>query len=215
MKDKRLSQKVKKDISELGARFVPFKNIIREIFREYESFESLREKKVVELGPGRNFSLIEHLSKYADVEAVGLSVYARERIDFLVEKYVYDYLRLQKDNSIDLIYSRRVMEKHSFDSVLLRKSEAYRRLLREGPEPEVWIDYPGAKLNIIRCYMEAQRVLKPGGVIISHVGNRYMGKFHDRHIEMLGFKKVITYPIRILGQMWVFRKNASRLRYTR
>ena len=140
------------------------------------------------------------------MEAVGLSKHIIDKPDYLTEEYLLEYLVEQKDGSADLIYSRRVMEQHSFEASLLLGSEAYKRLIREGPKPSVWLRYPGARLNIIQCYLEAKRILKPRSIIISHVGNRLMARFHDRYREQLGFEEAASYPIGLLAQMWVYRK---------
>ena len=206
IQDRDLSKSIKAAIRELGGSFVPFKHIIREILREYGSFDNLNGKTVIELGPGFNFRMIEYLARYAKVEAAGLNTLITEPPEFYMEKYLYDYLFSKPENSIDLIYSRRVMENYSFDPALLVKSPAYEKLRTNGPSNEVWVDYPGARLNIIRCYIEAFKALKPGGIIISHIGNRIMARFHQNLPRQLGFELVVRYPFRWIGQMWVFRK---------
>lgn len=207
MKNKWLEKRVADILKKGGSPFKPFKHIIREVLREHRDFDLLRNRKIVELGPGDNFTLIEYLSHFADVEAAGLSYALKNKPGYLTEEYICEYLASKKKNSSDLIYSRKVMEEHSFEAPLLLKTDIYKRLIAEGPSDDLWMHYPGSRLYIIRCYKEVRRVLKTGGIIISHVGNRAKAGFHDDHFEEeTGLQMVISYPFRFLGQIWVFRK---------
>jgi hypothetical protein len=207
VKNKNLEKRIKKILKESGTQFKPFRHIIREIIREYRDFDLLRNRKIIELGPGDNFTLITFLSQFTSVEAAGLSISGGTKPVFLKEDYIFEYLASKRNNSCDLIYSRHVMEEHSFDAPLLLQTRSYQRLIAEGPSDDLWEHYPGSRLYIIRCYKEMTRVLKTGGIIISHVGNRFKAGFHDHTIsEDTGLKKVISYPVRVLGQIWVYRK---------
>ncbi|MBN2534967.1 MAG: hypothetical protein JXB88_18945 [Spirochaetales bacterium] len=206
MKNKILEKLLTGILKEAGSSFKPFKHIIREILREHRDFDLLRSRKIIELGPGDNFTLIEYLSRFAEVEAAGLSHALACKPGYLKEEYIYDYLASKKQNSSDLIYSRRLMEEHSLEAPLLLKTDIYKRLLSEGPSDDLWLQYPGSRLYLIRCYKEARRVLKTGGIIISHVGNRFKADFHESIEKEAGLKKVIFYSFRLMGQMWVFRK---------
>lgn len=193
-------------LKENGNVFKSFKHIIREILREHRDFDLLRSRRIVELGPGDNFTFIEYLSRFADVEAAGLTHALQNKPGYLKEEYIYDYLVSKKENSIDLIYSRQVMEEHSFEAPLLLKTDIYKKLIKEGPSEDLWLEYPGSRLYIIRCYKEARRVLKTGGIIISHIGNRLKAGFHENIDKETGLQEVLSYPFRLRGQMWVFRK---------
>ena len=207
MKNKRLELKVKKILEDSGQQFRPYKYIIREIIREHRDFDLLKDRKIIELGPGDNFTLINYLSQFTYVEAAGLSFALQNKPKYLREEYIYDYLASKKNNSVDLIYSRIVMEEHSFEAPLLLQSDAYKRLMTEGPSHDLWMQYPGSLQYIMSCYKEMRRVLKTGGIIISHVGNRLKSRFHNSHFEQeTGLHMVISYPIRLFGQMWVYRK---------
>lgn len=207
MKNRRLELKIKKILKDSGKHFRPYKFIIREIIREHKDFDLLKNRKIIELGPGDNFTLINYLSQYTFVEAAGLSFALQNKPKYLREEYIHDYLASKKANSVDLIYSRIVMEEHSFEAPLLLQSDIYKRLMTEGPSHNLWMQYPGSLQYIMNCYKEIQRVLKTGGIIISHVGNRSKSQFHNSYFEQeTGLHLEISYPIRLFGQMWVYRK---------
>jgi hypothetical protein len=206
VKNKKLEKRVMKILKEHAGPFKPFKQIIREILREFRDFDLLHHRRIIELGPGDNFTLIEYLSRFADVEAAGLSHALQNKPMYLKEAYIYDYLVSKKKNSCDLIYSRHVMEEHSFEAPLLLKTDIYKRLIKEGASDDLWLHYPGSRLYIIRCYKEVSRVLKTGGIIISHIGNRFKAGFHEGIEKETGLQQVISYPFRLFGQIWVFRK---------
>lgn len=187
--------------------------VLTELLREFGSLDKLKDKQILELGPGGNLHLAEKLHTLSKFQAVGLSQFVHSQFDWLVEKDIYHYLAAQKEETFDVIYSRRVMEQNSFEPGLMVQQEFYHKLIREGADKTEMVEYQGSKLNLIRNYIEIQKVLKLNGIVISHVGNRRLAAFHDQHLHKLGFELVKTYPIRWNGQMWVFRKICQKIDY--
>ena len=208
MKDKKLEIKWKSLMRELAPSLKPFGYIIKEILREYRDLDLLRGRRILELGPGDRFGLIDLLSGYTDVFSAGLTSTSVSYPAFHSEACLHDFLSSRKTSTIDLVYSREVMEEHTFEAPLLLESDAYKRLLTEGPSEEVWEEYPGSRQNILRCYAEISRILRPDGLVISQVKNRLAARFHDHRFELKNrLEKVVAVKTGILGHLWVYRKK--------
>jgi len=198
---------------QIGSSYKPFLPIIREIIREYPNApQQLHNKQLLELGPGRRFALLEYLSKYTNINAIGMETGNYAKHQKLKYGYLLEELKEIKTASIDLIYSRRVLEKHSFNPKLLLQSQPYKQLITKGHSKKIWQQYPGAKENILLCLQEITRILKKDAIIISHIGNRFAARFYQQTLTQLNLKQEYYKRVGLLGQIWTFRKTSFKIK---
>ena len=190
----------------IGKKSRPFRPLLLELLQEYGSLPAITQKEILELGPGLRFSLLDYLSKNNNIIAIGEDVGKGQQHKNLVNGDLLKTLCGLRNNSIDLIYSRRVLEKNSYNPKLLLKSDAFRKLRKYGSSQAVWENYPGAIANIIRCYQEIFRIIRPGAIVITYVENRFLAKFHKSELAPIGFEILRDRSCGFLSHIWVMRK---------
>lgn len=160
----------------------PFAPILTEILGHFESLENLADRTVLELGPGSRVGLLRFLAQECavkSIQGVGRSVlwpWTRHQAFMrahVVNVRLLDFLgSQQQDAGYDLIYSRQVMEQHSIDPWILFGSQAYWQQFKQQKFTDFDASYPGSIPNLQAIFRRAWARLRPGGVIISHIGKR-------------------------------------------
>jgi hypothetical protein len=169
-----------KAYSQYGLR--PFSPILTEILTHFETLDDLRDRTVLELGPGNRVELMRFLAQETAVKSIqgaGKSIvwpWTRHKAfirTHVVNARLLDFLAQQQGAaSYDLIYSRLVMEQHSIDPWILFASKAYRQQFKKRRFVDFDESYPASIPNLQAVFRRAWILLKPGGVIISHIGKR-------------------------------------------
>jgi len=155
--------------------------------------------KVVDLAAGIGWTsvLLSKLSKVKEVHAVEIS---KHRLDSLFEhsvkmlkgdpnkifRYLGSFYDLRfDDKSVDIIYSRHVLEKNSIHPFLLIKHPAYWKAIRENSINNPGSEFPASIANMQAVFKHAYRILKPGGIIISQIAKRKNSALTDDFISHL------------------------------
>jgi hypothetical protein len=176
-------------------RLGPFSPILEEMLQHFESLDKLRDRTVLELGPGNRVELMRFLAQEAAVESiqgVGRSIvwpWTRHRAFIqahVVNARLLEFFKAQRRGTgYDLIYSRLVMEQHSIDPWILLSSEAYRQQFKKRRFTDFDASYPGSIPNLQAVFLKAWTLLYPGGVIISVIGKRKYSALDSSFLERL------------------------------
>jgi len=164
-----------------GYRLKAFQQIIAELLAIYPTFPELPGLKLLELGPGQNLELLRLLrdqGKAAVVQGIGRSRAAfwkrpQPRNAGLVEDtLILPALQQRAAASVDLIYSRHVLEQHSIEAAILLQDPEFKRTIKDNRFGDLPEAFPAAPRNILAIFGECYRILKPGGVIISQIAKQ-------------------------------------------
>ncbi len=177
----------------------PFKEIIHELLQVYPQPTALQNVSVLELGPGTKVNLLRFLAEKnpaATVRGAGRHVvwpWTPQRA--FIEQHVANTFLLPHLNdlparSIDIIYSRHVMEQHSIHAGILITSPVYRRYIRDNRFQKPGIDLPASVPNLQAVFRNAYKALKKNGVIISQIAKSKYGVLDDSFLKKLKAKQV-------------------------
>ncbi len=160
----------------------PFSPVLKEILGQFETLDNLKDRTVLELGPGHRVGLMRFLAQETTVKSiqgVGKSTewpWTRHKAFMhahVTNARLLDFFAQQrKTATYDLIYSRLVMEQHSIDPWILIFSQAYRQQFKKRRFMDFDESYPASIPNLQAIFRRAWTRLKPGGAIISHIGKR-------------------------------------------
>jgi hypothetical protein len=151
-------------------RFAP---VLAEINKFY-SKKRFQELNILELGPGINIQFAQFLrASFPSLQlcCVGIPKYSLSR-PYHINKDINRYLLSLPDQSLDLVYSRFVLEVYSFHPVALIFSRAFLRLLRYGAKPHLMEQMPGSYEYWSHTYQILGKKLKTDGRIISMIVDR-------------------------------------------
>ncbi len=185
----------------------PFKEIVRYILGHYNSIEELKDKNILELGPGTKINMLRFLSAETQaktVKGIGRSInwfwlpHKDRRKKLLTNSNLLPALKSMKSKSFDLIYSRHVLEEQSINPFILLGSSVYWKYIKENRFKNPGTDFPASAPNIQAIFKEAFRLLKPGGVIISQIGKESRNPINESFLKKLKAKKIEK---RNLGKM--------------
>jgi hypothetical protein len=104
--------------------------------------------------------------------------------------YLLPYLQGLESGSVDIVYSRYVMEQHSIHAWVLLTSRIYWRYLKENKFNRPEQDYPSSRPNLQAIFKEACRIIKPGGIIISQIAKKRYSALDGRFLEDCRLSKV-------------------------
>jgi len=179
-------------------RLKPFEEIIREIFAHFSSIEGLKGKNIIELGPGTKIRMLNFLNsetQAASVQGIGRSIewfwlpHKDLRRNMLTNSYLLPELKTRKSNSIDLIFSRHVLEEQSINPFILLGSSIYWKYIKENRFKNPGTDFPASAPNIQAVFKEAFRLLRHGGIIISEIGRESRNPIDDKYLKKLKPKR--------------------------
>jgi len=176
----------------------PFKEILTEILDHFDTLENLQNLRVLELGPGSKVNLMRFLvneTEISCIKGIGRSpvlpwhLHKQFIRDNCINTLLLLYLKKEIARSFDLIYSRHLMEQNSIHPGILITSPVYWKYIRENRFQNPGTDFPSSKLNIQAIFIEAYRILKPGGIIISQIAKKNYSCIDDDFIKKLKPKK--------------------------
>lgn len=160
----------------------PFGPILGEMLGHFKTLDNLKGRSVLELGPGNRVDMMRFLARETGVTSIrgaGKSVlWPWTRHQAFIHAHVENirlldfFARPENASTYDLIYSRQVMEQHSIDPWILISSQAYRQQFKKQTFTDFDASYPGSVPNLQAIFRQAWARLRPGGVIISHIGKR-------------------------------------------
>ena len=166
--------------SQYGLR--PFSPILSEILAHFGSLDNLRDRTVLELGPGNRVGLMRFLAHETGVKSIqgaGKAIlwpWTRHKTFIhahVVNVQLLGFLTQQPQAATyDLIYSRLVMEQHSIDPWILLTSQAYRQQFKKRRFTDFDESYPASIPNLQAVFRRAWTRLNAGGIIVSHIGKR-------------------------------------------
>ncbi|MFC1764610.1 hypothetical protein ACFL6U_21395 [Planctomycetota bacterium] len=177
-----ISTQLQSILKENGAyRLRPFVPILEKILSHYGSLTVLRDKDVLELGPGVRVDMMRFLQNVMGVRSIsgtGSAVYwpwTQQRAfirQHIVNQCFLEFFGSHRRAQYDLIYSRLVFEQHSIDPWRLLTGGAYWRQFKKMDFREFDETYPASIPNLRAVFKAAWKTLRPGGIIVSFVGKR-------------------------------------------
>ena len=175
-----------------------FKYILDSILNWCGGLDNLKDKSILELGPGTKLNMLNFLKNETDaanVTAAGKTLFSTDVS--VTDCYILPYLKKQKSKSIDLIYSKHLFESSSIHPVLLLSHPAYWRAIKENRFDNPGVDFPSSIANMQAIFIEAYRVLKSGGLIVSQIGRRKKSALTPAFLKSLkpAAKKIHTQDI--------------------
>lgn len=182
-----------------GFRLEPFRHILEEFLAHAGSLDGLAGSRILELGPGRRADLLRYLEEKAGaarVMGIGrafLPPWTRNRgfiRSHVEDGLLPDRLRPMESASFDVIYSRRVMERHSIDPWVLLFSRTYWQAVLKDELRNPGEAFPSSAENIHAVFREAFRLLVPGGVIVSEIAKRKYSGLDRAFLESLRPRRI-------------------------
>ncbi len=153
-----------------------FEPILRELLTWAGTFDQLKGKQILELGPGNRLELLRFLSveSGANVAGVGKTIYIKKSpaIALVTDSDFQPFFQTVKAKSYDVIYSRYVFESNSYHPLLLVKHPAYLKAIAQNTISNPYAPFPSSIGDKQTVFKQAYRALKPGGIIISHLVKR-------------------------------------------
>ncbi len=157
-------------------RLKQFEVILNELLNWSKTFEHLKGKHILELGPGNRLGLLHFLSQEsgAKVEGVGKTIYIKKSAAaaLVTDSDFQPFFKTVKAKSYDVIYSRYVFETNSYHPLLLLKHPDYLKAIAQNTISNPYANFPSSLGDKQTVFKLAYRALKPGGIIISHLVKR-------------------------------------------
>lgn len=184
-----------------------FREILVEIQDQGSSAHDFAGKSILELGPGHQLGLLRYFANETgakQVTGVGRFIlwpwnsHRAFRRAHVINAYILPWLKSQKPNSVDIIYSRHVMEQHSIHAGILLTSPVYRKYIKENRFGNLGADFPASPANIQAIFKAAFKLLKKDGVIVSQIAKSHFGALDD---EFLKKSKCRNVQRRAIGKM--------------
>ncbi len=184
----------------------PYREILAELLEHAGPIDTLKDKKILEIGPGNRVNLMRFFSEEMGIEINGVGraplwpwTPHRQYISkHITNTLLLDHLPRVESQSYDIIYSRHVMEQHSIHAGILLTSRTYWRYIRENRFKIPGEDFPSSLPNIQAIFRHCYRTLKPGGIIISQIGRRQYSALDRPFLESLNPQTISERP---LGKM--------------
>ena len=195
--------------SQYGLR--PFSPILTEILRHFETLDNLKDRTVLELGPGNRVGLMRFLAQECaikSIQGVGRSIqwpWTRHKAFIhahVVNARLLDFLaQPQSAATYDLIYSRLVMEQHSIDPWILLSSQAYRQQFKKRRFTDFDESYPASIPNLQAVFRQAWTRLRSGGMIVSQIGKRKYSALDRSFLDELKPRQIHAQDLGRLSRM--------------
>ena len=190
-----------------GYTLVPFAPILQQILAHFELLENLKDKDVLEVGPGTRVDLMRFLrDQVGSCRVVGAGRFVPRpwcRHRRFIREHVrnvrlLDFFAPPLEPTYDLIYSRFVFEQHSIDPWILLTSRAYWAQFKKNDFRDFDQTYPASVPNLQAVFRRAWQTLKPGGLMVSLIGKRKYSALDRHFLEQL---KPEDLRIRELGSL--------------
>lgn len=159
----------------------PFAPLLEQILAHFGSLDCLKDKNVLELGPGSRMDLLRFLHDQIGVRAirgVGRSVtlpwtqHRRFQCEICQNIRFMDFFSSLSESLYDLIYSRFVFEQHSIDPLILLSSRAYWNQFKKKRFSDFDETYPASIPNLQTVFRMLWQTLRPGGLFLALIGKR-------------------------------------------
>jgi len=153
-----------------------FAPLLAEFGKHYSKIK-FQNLYILELGPGIKIQLAQFLiNKFASLElnCVGIPKYYLSH-SYYKRKNINEYLLSLPDHSLDIVYSRFVLEEFSYHPLPLFFSSHFWKLFISKNNSNVKEKLPGSYEYWLRTYEILGNKLKPGGRIISVLADRNCG----------------------------------------
>ena len=194
----------------------PFSPVLAEMLKHFETLDNLRDRTVLELGPGNRVEMMRFLAEESaakSVQGVGKSIlwpWTRHRAFIhahVVNARLLDFLaQQQRAAAYDLIYSRLVMEQHSIAHWILFSSQAYRQQFRKRRFTDFDEFYPASIPNLQAVFRQAWTRLKSGGMIVSYIGKRKYSALDRSFLDGLKPRQIHVQDLGRLSRMVTLTK---------
>ncbi len=92
-------------------------------------------------------------------------------------------LRTMETESMDLIYSRHVLEQHSIEARILLQHPGFKSAIRNNQFDDLPESFPASRRNIQAVFKECQRILKPSGASIVQVAKKKYGVLSEATLQ--------------------------------
>lgn len=190
-----------------------YQPILDAINGAYGSTNKLKGLRILELGPGRRLFFLNYLHKLisdVDLQAVGKTwpPFAQETPFPVYDSYLFPFLKRQRSNTFDIIFSRHVMEQNAFHPLLLMRHPAYKQAIKENRFKSGSADFPSSAANVEAVFKQAYRALKPGGLLISLIAKRKYAVMDPEKLQSLRPQpaRIDSYLIGRLSALTVVQK---------
>lgn len=159
----------------------PFGEILTELEWALDDIDKFKALDILELGPGNESGLLKSLSELCEKGTVaGVGISSKPLLPWrkvpksvnIQRSLILPYLRELEASSLDLIYSRHVLELHSMDARLLIRHPEYKKAIRENAFQDLPESFPAGQKNILAIFAACYRALRPGGILITQVAKR-------------------------------------------
>jgi len=143
-------------------------------FGKYYSKIKFQKLNILELGPGIKIQLAQFLlAKFSPLQlsCVGIPKYYRS-LSYYKRKDINKYLLSLPDCSLDVVYSRFVLEEFSYHPLSLFFSSTFWKLFLSCNNSNMKEKLPGSYEYWLRTYQILGKKLKPNGRIISMLVDR-------------------------------------------
>lgn len=115
-------------------------------------------------------------------------------------------LQEKRFDSIDLIYSRHVLEQHSIEARILLKHDGFKEAIRSNQFGDLPETFPASPRNILAVFQECYRILKPGGAIITQIAKKKYGVLTETHLQTFQPEALRIVDIERFSQLITFVK---------
>ena len=195
-------------------RLAPYREILAELIEHAGPIDLLKNKRILELGPGNRVNLMRFLSEEmgASVRGIGRAPlwpwkpHSDYIANHVTNAFLLDHLPGIESQSYDIIYSRHVAEQHSIHVAILLTSRIYWRYIRENRFKTPGEDFPSSLPNIHAIFRHCYRILKPGGVIISQIGRRRYSALDRPFLDTFKPRTIAERPLGKMSCMVTFIK---------
>ena len=121
------------------------------------------------------------------------------------ESLLLPALQAFPSKSVNIIFSRHVLERHSLDGRLMFKLPQYRRAIQENQFHDLPVDFPGSTANLEAILRECIRILDQGGVFVAQIARRKYNPLNSAWFEAAGMQQVRMRDLGRRSQIYSFR----------
>lgn len=158
---------------------ISFAPILSEFKKHYSTREKLASLNyVIELGTGKRVVLAEEMFQLLKDKFSCISLPKRKlKSSYYQFEDINQYLQTFSNYSLDLVYSRFLLEENSFHPISLLFSSHFLQLLTQGKKKKVMEIFPGSSEYIRKTYQILSKKMKKQGRIIGFVVDRKKAEF--------------------------------------
>jgi predicted SAM-dependent methyltransferase len=122
------------------------------------------------------------------------------------DEYLLPALRGMSSASIDVIYSRHVLEQHSIEAGVLLKDPEFKRAIKDNRFDDLPETFPASPRNIQAVLKECMRILRPGGAMITQIAKKKYGVLTTEKLQTFQPDKLSHRELGRLSEIWTLVK---------